>query len=737
MTQTIAIESPSSLFADSARGAISLRDFFWPSARLGEGLEELARRAGLQPVAGEGLPVPREVLHSVSATGTGDIGRWIGWAAERLGVEAEEVETTVSGVGALLETAGPAVFHMRGDAGPGFLLLLKSAHGRLQLIGPDLEVHRCPVETLRALLCLRHEGPLAVEIDRLLDAAQLPRRRWTRVRKLMLQERVGAKVLGNCWILRLAPSTGFWRQLRQARIPRRLGWMLGLFATVYGLELFSWGLIGSAALNGQLDMGWMAAWVLLVLSLVPLRLLAGWLNATFALDAGRILKKRLLAGALRLDLESVRHQGAGQLLSRVMESQALESLAVNGGLSVLVAVLELFFAAWVLAIGAGSTLHLVLLAGWLAVTLAWSLRYIGRMQTWTLMRLDMTHKLVERMVGHRTSLAQEWPSRRDLQQDQLINDYAQFSRHMDRSIVPVVAGIPTGWLLIGIAGLAPAFISGSASAGALAIGFGGVLLANRALGGISGGLASLASAMISWRQVGPLFHAVAGASGQPPFLTSTQLHGGRDEQPSGERSKLVDANQLVFRYRREGEAVLGGVDLSIYRGERLLLEGASGGGKSTLASLLVGLRAADSGLLLLNGLDRHTLGDSWHQLATEAPQFHENHILSGTMGFNLLMGRNWPAAPEELEEARLLCRELGLGDLLRRMPAGMQQMVGETGWQLSHGERSRIYLARALLQNTQLTIMDESFAALDPETLQQCLNCAFRRARTLLVIAHP
>ena len=141
--------------------------------------------------------------------------------------------------------------------------------------------------------------------------------------------------------------------------------------------------------------------------------------------------------------------------------------------------------------------------------------------------------------------------------------------------------------------------------------------------------------------------------------------------------------------------------------------------------------------LLLNGLDRPTLGDNWHRLATEAPQFHENHILSGTLGFNLLMGRNWPASEEELLAARELCIELGLGPLLERMPAGMMQMVGETGWQLSHGERSRIFLARALLQDAQLTVLDESFAALDPETLRECLNCAFARARTLLVIAHP
>ena len=56
---------------------------------------------------------------------------------------------------------------------------------------------------------------------------------------------------------------------------------------------------------------------------------------------------------------------------------------------------------------------------------------------------------------------------------------------------------------------------------------------------------------------------------------------------------------------------------------------------------------------------------------------------------------------------------------------------------LSHGEKSRIFLARALLQKSQLVIMDESFAALDPESLKLCLECAFRRAQTLMVIAHP
>ena len=120
-----------------------------------------------------------------------------------------------------------------------------------------------------------------------------------------------------------------------------------------------------------------------------------------------------------------------------------------------------------------------------------------------------------------------------------------------------------------------------------------------------------------------------------------------------------------------------------------------------------------------------------------APQYHENHILTGSLAFNLLMGRNWPPAFEDLAEAEAICRELGLGDLLERMPAGLQQMVGESGWQLSQGERSRIFLARALLQNPGLVLLDESFAALDPENLRQSLECVLRRAETLLVVAHP
>ena len=84
-----------------------------------------------------------------------------------------------------------------------------------------------------------------------------------------------------------------------------------------------------------------------------------------------------------------------------------------------------------------------------------------------------------------------------------------------------------------------------------------------------------------------------------------------------------------------------------------------------------------------------------------------------------------------------MCEELGLGPLLKRMPAGMYQMVGETGWQLSHGEKSRLFIARALLQNSDVVILDESLAALDPENMAATLACMRMRAPSLVVIAHP
>jgi ATP-binding cassette subfamily B protein len=201
---------------------------------------------------------------------------------------------------------------------------------------------------------------------------------------------------------------------------------------------------------------------------------------------------------------------------------------------------------------------------------------------------------------------------------------------------------------------------------------------------------------------------------------------------------LIVLKDLVFRYPDRAEAAIKGCSLEIHRGDRVLWEGSSGGGKSTMGALLAGLVTPESGVLTLHGRPQASWGlAGWRARVGLVPQFHENHVFSATLAFNLLMGRRWPPRPEDLREAETVCAELDLGSLLARMPSGFEQQLGETGWQLSHGERSRIFMARSLLQELDVRVFDESFAALDPETLERVLSCVVRRAETLVVIAHP
>ena len=140
----------------------------------------------------------------------------------------------------------------------------------------------------------------------------------------MLRQRLGAERVDGVWLLREPAAAPILRQVTRAGLPRLLGVVLGVFAVLYAAEILGWSLIGRSALDGRLDFGWLAAWLLLILSIVPLRFVGGWLEARIALDAGRMLKARLLAGALRMDEDRVIRQGVGHLIGRVMEFRPLK-----------------------------------------------------------------------------------------------------------------------------------------------------------------------------------------------------------------------------------------------------------------------------------------------------------------------------------------------------------------------------------------------------------------------------
>src|SRR5262249_11320822 len=143
----------------------------------------------------------------------------------------------------------------------------------------------------------------------------------------------------------------------------------------------------------------------------------------------------------------------------------------------LMAGLELGMAAIVLSAGAGGGWQALLLLGWLGLSSLLGWRYVRQRRHWTVARLDLTHDLVERMIGHRTRLAQEAPGTWHDGEDQPLARYVELAREMARTAAWLLALVPRGWLLLGLLGLAPAFLTGRGAPIALAVSLGGILLA--------------------------------------------------------------------------------------------------------------------------------------------------------------------------------------------------------------------------------------------------------------------
>ena len=700
----------------------------WPASRWHEAVSALAKRAGF-------LSKQPDMAALSGYAGPADealIDQWVMMTARQVGIEAEAVEFSYAELEQRLQQFGPGLIRLPGS--DEALAVLKGSIKGIKVIAPNWKVQHIPPTQLRDILAHHLEEPIVPAIQTLLNEAGVPRSRQALTKAAILREQLGSESIGGCWLLRLSPGDDFFKQIIHARLPRH--WLVILGTSLIGqlLMLLGWWLIGRGALEGHFEWAWLSAWALLLFTAIPVQLLGVWAENLLSLGLGSLFKQRLLYGILQLEPEEIRHQGSGQFLGLVMEAESLESLALGGGLIALMAVLQLFMALSVLAMGSGGVFHVLLLLSWMIFTgwLCWY--YYFYSNDWITIYREMTNDLVERMVGHRTRLAQEEPAHWHDEEDGFLDRYLQYSERMDRINIWIKAVVGRGWMIVGLLGVFYTFIVAPAASAELAISLGGILLASQSLNSFVSGLASFVSVMITWRQVGPLFQAASRGQVRDSsrFVLPIEI------QKRQEREPVVRAEELTFRYRPDGEAVLQNCSLTIHQGDRVLLEGPSGGGKSTLSALLAGLRFPESGQLLLWGLDRQTLGtETWRQKIVTAPQFHENHVLTETFAFNLLMGRRWPPLPSDLTEAEDICRELGLGDLLEQMPAGFQQMVGESGWQLSHGERSRLYIARTLLQQADLIILDESFAALDPENMRRALVCVLRRAATLVVIAHP
>ena len=696
----------------------------WPAPRAGEALAIVAGSLAIGARTSDVGAPPAAVTADELAAWLDEAGGWIGVEVEAVAAPHDRLEVA-------LRDAAPALIAVpTADGTIGLLPVVRARGRRLIAIDPDLRTISIALADVRSALCGAGEAALARDVDATLDAASLDGRTRATARAAMIQARLRAQTITGVHLVRRPPEAPLRQLARDQRLGGRLAGLVALHAFAQGLWIGSWWAIGKSVLGSAVSTAWLAAWALMFVSFLAARSAVAWLSGRIAIDAGSALSQRLMAGALRIDPDGLRRDGVGIALGRVLESSAVQALAVGGGLQALLAVVELVLAGWVLALGAGGMLHVVLLAAVVGVAVLVTRAYIRRRGAWTEIRLELTHALAEAMVGQATRLAQGDPVRLDDRDDRALVRYLHASRAMDRASWALALLLPRSWPVIAAIGLAPALVLGTASAPALATAIGGMIFATQAIARLADGAARIADATIAWQSVAALFAAATRRPDvAPPALALA---------PPSREAPVLTTRGIEYHHTRRGAPVLAGCDLVVGRGDRVLLEGASGAGKSTLAAILAGLRRPDTGLVLASGLDRASVGASgWRRRVACAPQFHDNYVFGGPLAFNLLIGRGWPPTPADLDAAEAMCRELGLGPLIDRMPGGLFQQVGETGWQLSHGEKSRVFLARALLQQAGVVVLDESLAALDPENLAIAIRCIEARAPAAIVIAHP
>ncbi|MGE0028833.1 MAG: thiol reductant ABC exporter subunit CydC [Thermoleophilia bacterium] len=227
--------------------------------------------------------------------------------------------------------------------------------------------------------------------------------------------------------------------------------------------------------------------------------------------------------------------------------------------------------------------------------------------------------------------------------------------------------------------------------------------------------------------------AILTAAGRVAEITSTPppVRDPADPLPVGPAPALaLEGARLAYP---DGPPVLDGADLRLPAGGRVALVGPSGAGKTSIAEVLVRFRDLDGGRATLDGEDlrRYAQDDVRHAVRLCE---QDAHLFTGTVRDNVLIGR--PDATDA--EARAALGVVGLGPWLADLPAGLDTSVGEAGAEVSGGERSRIALARTVLSDAPVLVLDEPTAHLDATSARRLVGDLLdaTAGRAILLITH-
>ncbi|MGE5249557.1 MAG: thiol reductant ABC exporter subunit CydD, partial [Bacteroidota bacterium] len=245
------------------------------------------------------------------------------------------------------------------------------------------------------------------------------------------------------------------------------------------------------------------------------------------------------------------------------------------------------------------------------------------------------------------------------------------------------------------------------------------------------------------RMLGMRFHAgMSGTSAARRIyaILDSPLTGARasrtlpsDHLPSRRIFSMITFSDVSFTYPGESRPALEHIELEIRGGQHIALIGASGGGKTTLAGLLLRFFEPSSGVIRLDGQPLSQLpADEWLRGVAWVPQ--KPHLFHDTIAANIRLAE--PAATDE--QVREAARLAYLEGFVESLPEKYETVIGEGGARLSSGQAQRLALARAFLRDAGLLILDEPTSSLDPETealLEQSAR-ELKRGRTVITIAH-
>ena len=203
-------------------------------------------------------------------------------------------------------------------------------------------------------------------------------------------------------------------------------------------------------------------------------------------------------------------------------------------------------------------------------------------------------------------------------------------------------------------------------------------------------------------------------------------------RPQHPRNSSVELTDVHFSYDGKTD-VIKGVSLRIQPGQTAALVGPSGGGKSTLASLMARFFDVGSGSIRIGGADVQDIAKE-ELMDTVSFVFQNSRLLKGSILDNVKLGR--PDATEQ--EVLAVLEAAQCTDSLEKFPAGVHTMIGTEGVYLSGGEQQRIAIARAMLKNAPILILDEATAFADPdnEAKVQAAFARLARGKTVILIAH-